>query len=433
MSWRKTNWCNHNEKDKNTLSNSIKEHYNIFGDPEFFHPILTLFIRSNMCKKRLNNRYQVNKLIKKINYIDRNVKLLKAQVYDLKTKKNVNKLTIVKESPLVPIHFYQLYEKQLQLGSQLVNTYDNYLFVQNFNCINNSAYVEILITYLTSNLYENKITPHFPLFYGTAATKLKKFTFKYKDNKYALPQYNCKIIYKKKKKLLEVSNFPVQLIFFEKINFSLYDLVENVKYNKDIWMSLVFQVSAALNILQNRYNICHNDLHVGNVMYSDTKIKYIYYQHPIYDNKVFKIPTYGKIYKIIDWGRGTLKYKDKFIFNNVFYTLNSADGQYFVNEYNDSKKKLVEPNTSIDINFFIFTLFKETRCLVDDDFTNYLEAMCIDKDGETIIDDENTTFKDYINISHNCNFFTPKKLIESRLYKVFIENKIKDKHLYYIE
>ena len=94
---------------------------------------------------------------------------------------------------------------------------------QNFNSINNSAYLEIFISYLTSNLYENKISPHFPLFYGTIASRFKKFTFNLKKSN-ILPRHNCKIINKDKKAYAEINNFPVQLLFFEKINNSLFDL-----------------------------------------------------------------------------------------------------------------------------------------------------------------------------------------------------------------
>lgn len=430
MAWRLTNWCEHKKIDKETLSDSIKQVYNIFGNIEYFHPILTIFIKNNFNNKRLNNRYQIVNIKKIVNRIDRNVKLLSGQVRDHKKKKNLNRLIISKESPLVPLRYYNIYQKQLKLGNQFVNTYSNYMLSQNFNSINNSAYIEIFISYLTSNLYENKISPHFPLFYGTTASRFKKFTFNLKKSN-ILPSHNYKIINKDNKSYIEINNFPVQLLFFEKINNSLFDLLEQSNYEKGKWMSIVFQVCAALNLIQHKYEICHNDLHVGNIMYSYTKLDYLYYQHPLYNNKVYCIPTYGKIFKIIDWGRGTLKYKDKFMNNNVFYPLNSAGGQYYVNDFSNSKN--IEPNRCVDINFFIFSLLKHSNYINNDDFIDYLESMCIDNEGVSILNNEKMEFSDYINISHNCNFFNPQKLINSTLYKKYIQNKKDISHLYSLQ
>ena len=47
------------------------------------------------------------------------------------------------------------------------------------------------------------------------------------------------------------------------------------------------------------FEFTHNDLHTNNIVYNKTKKKYLYYK---YDNKHYKIPTFGKIYKIIDFG-----------------------------------------------------------------------------------------------------------------------------------
>ena len=58
------------------------------------------------------------------------------------------------------------------------------------------------------------------------------------------------------------------------------------------------------------FEFTHNDLHTNNIVYVSTEKKYLYYR---YDNKHYKVPTYGRIYKIIDFGRAIYKFKNKFI------------------------------------------------------------------------------------------------------------------------
>ena len=50
-------------------------------------------------------------------------------------------------------------------------------------------------------------------------------------------------------------------------------------------------------------------------MYTSTKLEYIYYK---LNNIYFKVPTYGKIFKIIDFGRAIITYNNKVYMNDVY-------------------------------------------------------------------------------------------------------------------
>ena len=73
------------------------------------------------------------------------------------------------------------------------------------------------------------------------------------------------------------------------------------------WQSILFQILMILVYYQKHYNFTHNDLHSCNIMYQTTNVEYLYYK---YESQYFKVPTYGKIYKIIDFGRSIFNYND---------------------------------------------------------------------------------------------------------------------------
>ena len=67
------------------------------------------------------------------------------------------------------------------------------------------------------------------------------------------------------------------------------------------------------------------------------------------NNKYYKIKTFGKIFKIIDFGRAIYKYKDKLICSDSFHKEGDAATQYNFGPYYNDKKSIVEPNFSFDL------------------------------------------------------------------------------------
>ena len=97
---------------------------------------------------------------------------------------------------------------------------------------------------------------------------------------------------------------------------------------------------------QKMFWFTHNDLHTNNVMFIETKKEFLYY---MCDKKYYRVPTFGKIFKIIDFGRAVYKYKSLTICSDSFHPKGDAATQYNFKPYMNVKKPLLEPNPSFDL------------------------------------------------------------------------------------
>ena len=141
-------------------------------------------------------------------------------------------------------------------------------------------------------------------------------------------------------------NFPVQMIALEKCDGTLDSLLEEEELDSSGIISALMQVIFTLIIYQRAFSFTHNDLHTNNILFKRTKEKFIYYK---YKKQTYKVPTYGRIYKIIDFGRAIYRFQDKWLCSDSFAPGGDAHGQYNFGEYMDTKKALLEPNPSFDL------------------------------------------------------------------------------------
>lgn len=159
----------------------------------------------------------------------------------------------------------------------------------------------------------------------------------------------------------EFSDFPVQLTLLERADGTMDDLLEEEEEDETMeqrWSSWVFQVIAALSCAQKVYGFIHNDLHTNNVMWSDTSDTHIIYKiHKTVKGKeeisYMKVPTFGKLMKIIDFGRASFTLPPEhggFYISDAFFEGNDAAEQYNCPPfYSASNGPLVEPNPSFDL------------------------------------------------------------------------------------
>ena len=143
-----------------------------------------------------------------------------------------------------------------------------------------------------------------------------------------------------------IDNFPVQMICLEKCDGTLDDLFDDEEIDDETGASALFQVIMTLLAYQTAFNFTHNDLHTNNIMYVNTDIEFLYYK---YNNVSYKVPTYGKIFKIIDFGRSIYKYKGKLFCSDSFATGGDAATQYNFEPYYNDKYPIIEPNYSFDL------------------------------------------------------------------------------------
>lgn len=260
----------------------------------------------------------------------------------------------------------------------------------------------------------------------------------------------------------QFENFPVMMIFTEKNESTLDDLLEdydevgsepniNTKGNlwEDTWSAWLFQIIAALCVGQTILGFTHNDLHSNNIVWDSTNVKVIYYKTN--DNKIFKVPTYGKIFKIIDFGRSIFSINEHLFVSDDFCEGNDAATQYNfppLSKSNDSPSTLVYPNSSFDLARLAISIFesifpeipiqkKDGAILnpndenpikeTNSDLFNLLWSWLVDIEGKNILYDENgderfPDFDLYVHIASKCRNCVPKEQIYKKPFRKFLIN-----------
>jgi hypothetical protein len=222
-------------------------------------------------------------------------------------------------------------------------------------------------------------------------------------------------------KYCTLDNFPTQLLFIENLEYTLDDIIDNEDYkiNEDEWKSILFQICFGLAVAQKTYNFVHNDLHSQNIMFTTTHEQFLFYE---LNSKYYKVPTFGKIAKIIDFGRATFEYNNTIYFSSVFDENGDAEGQYDYPEDNSYDTCKIKPNPSFDLSRLASTIienFEENSSIY-----KLLKGWLIDKYGQNLINHEDN-FNLYIKIAKNINSAIPKKQLTKQIFKLFLTQKKK--------
>ena len=214
-------------------------------------------------------------------------------------------------------------------------------------------------------------------------------------------------------------DYPVQINCIEMLEFTLDNYIE--KTNNTIpeieWKSILFQICFGLSVAQKNYNFVHNDLHSSNIMFKESKLEYMYFS---FKGTYFKIPTFGKITKIIDFGRATFNYKNKLFFSDVFKKNGEAEGQYTYPYYNNLNNCKIKPNNSFDLSRLATTIIEHFE--EDTHIYKLLKLWCMDKYGNFLMD-LNDDFNLYRIIAKNVKSAVPKNQINKLIFKEFIVEK----------
>lgn len=153
-----------------------------------------------------------------------------------------------------------------------------------------------------------------------------------------------------------INNFPVNIIFLEKCHETLDAYIENNELEEREMKAILLQIAFTLATYQRCYNFTHNDLHTSNIMYTKTNDKYLYYAL-IENGPVYKIPTYGKLWKIIDFGRSIYNISNSCIENTAFSEIGDATTQYNFGRLYSDKYNLRYPNKNFDLCRLACSLF----------------------------------------------------------------------------
>jgi hypothetical protein len=264
---------------------------------------------------------------------------------------------------------------------------------------------------------------------------------------------------------LNLQDFPVMMILTENNESTLDALLEDYeevgaepgeKLWEEKWTAWLFQVIASLCTAQTLFGFTHNDLHSNNIVWSYTDELYLFYKTN--DNKIFRVPTYGKIFKLIDFGRSIFSINDKTFISDDFEEGNDAATQYnFPPLSNNITSEIVYPNPSFDLARLTISIFESLypnypeecgsdRILSEEegrlvkettsDLYNILWTWLIDNEGRNILwnevnEERFPDFELYVHIAAKCRNCIPKEQIYKKPFRKFlIESKPKDTKIY---
>lgn len=211
---------------------------------------------------------------------------------------------------------------------------------------------------------------------------------------------------------VKVKDIPVQLLCMESCDMTLTNL-EKTGIEEMEWLSIIFQICFGLAGAQKHVGFIHNDLHSDNIMFKNTDKEFNYFK---YDDTFFRLPTFGREIKIIDFARSIFKVKNNIYYSDVFEKNGDAGGQYGNPPSIHLKRKL---NYSFDLARLSTTIIE----FFDDDspifdllvnWTRYKEEG-IDKNFNQLED----TFSLYVTITKYARNAIPKDQLLKEIFNVF--------------
>ena len=228
--------------------------------------------------------------------------------------------------------------------------------------------------------------------------------------------------------MVSINNFPIQIIALENCDNTLDKLFVEDKLSQEELSCIVVQILMMLITYQKLFKLTHNDLHTNNIMYIETERRFLYYK---INNKHYKIRTFGKIFKIIDFGRAIYYYKNNLICSDSFHKDGDAATQYNFGPYFNDKKSIIEPNFSFDLcrlgcsiyDFIIekYDSLKDIKSPIHKIIMNW----CVDDDKRNILyknnDDERyPDFKLYKMIARKVHNHIPLDELNHKHFEAFV-------------
>ena len=487
-----------NKKENNIFFNSLKEHIDISSLNRYL-PMLSLYLYYHNTKNStkvldIKKNYYITKILESNNYKYYNSnQIAKINLYNKKKNTNKDVDCFIKVIPILDVISYMKnnYSSNNHNKNIFLPSNYNYNTYSKINSMHNSSYIDAFFSYIVGEINNNNLNPSFPKFYSHLNGIMNGFKYDITEdyfeivntkwfrknigNKFTINVYTESDLEKSDEEesdkeesdkeesdslsdisslsynsedesddyIVNINNFPVQLLFIEKLEGTLTSLFPDIDIN--LLTSCYFQINFALLYLQKKYKFTHNDLHISNIMYISTTKKFLYYK---YNNLYFKVPTYGKIFKIIDFGRCIFTFKNKLFYNDVFSIYGDCEGQYnypisnidlFLDDKNINSNN-IKPNFSFDMCRLTTSvleeinennIFKEKGDNIDN-FMNLVNLILKDKDNNTIYTDElKNSFNLYINIAKNSCNGIPYNIINHKVFKKYKIPKKKFPKKYY--
>ena len=231
--------------------------------------------------------------------------------------------------------------------------------------------------------------------------------------------------------LLTIFDYPVQLSFLERCKDTLDHLLvsDEIELSEKELESAILQILFTLVAYQKCFGLTHNDLHTNNVMFVPTERPNLYYR---FDNRHYKVPTYGRIFKIIDFGRAIYRFRGNIICSNSFAPNGDAGGQYNCEPFFQENKPRLEPNYSFDLSRLgtsMYDYFVEDCGREDEEewwpVIKLILGWCKDDKGRNVLYKSNgeeryPNFKLYKMITRTVHNHKPTTVLSNKLWEKYI-------------
>jgi hypothetical protein len=227
-----------------------------------------------------------------------------------------------------------------------------------------------------------------------------------------------------------INEFPCNIIFLEKLDNTLDNLLSDEELSEQELASILCQVVFTLIVYQKCYKFIHNDLHTNNIMYNKTTREFLYYQ---YNKKVYKIPTFGKIFKIIDFGRSIYTFKGVKCVSDCFSQIGDAATQFNIEPYVNSNKPIIEENFSFDLcrlacSLYDFVISDDEKENINSNVCELVREWTNDDKGRNILykkngDERYPEFKLYKMIVRTVHNHLPEEQVEKQVFQQYVTPK----------
>jgi hypothetical protein len=250
----------------------------------------------------------------------------------------------------------------------------------------------------------------------------------------------------------QFANYPVMMIFQERMEGVIDDMLEDATMVgaahgsaewEARWTAWTFQIIAALSAAQGVLGFTHNDLHTNNIVWITTEESWLFYKNRA--GTVWRVPTYGRIFKIIDFGRSIFRVKDKWFVSDDYNYGGDAEGQYNFACAKNGRSKTIYPNPSFDLcryavsvmdalfpempveNLDGAVLSKEGSWVIHETVSplwNLLWKWLLDKNGRNVLREEDGTerfpdFDLYNHITENVFNAKPQEYVNDMAFSLF--------------
>ena len=174
-------------------------------------------------------------------------------------------------------------------------------------------------------------------------------------------------------------------------------------------------------------------MHTNNVMYIPTEKENIVYH---YNNKYYKVPTFGRLYKIIDFGRGIFNVNNKAFYSDAFSKDGDASNQYNEMPFYNPEKPIISPNVSFDLCRLACSMFdividdEKNDQELNDPVCKLIHEWCLDDKGRNVLYKSNGEerypgFKLYKMIVRTVTKHVPSKQLEKDIFDAYRVSKNK--------